>query len=69
MKLTKNEALLVLSNKLMDQRIKPMLDTMIQYRLDNPKPIKYNKALDNDDYALWKARQENKAIVMNKGER
>ncbi len=60
MKLTKNEALLMLSNKLMDQRIKPMVDKMVEYKLNHPKVIKYNPELDNNDYMEWKAKQQGK---------
>jgi hypothetical protein len=68
MKTTKNEALLMLSNKLMDKRIKPMLDRMIEYKKENIKPIKYNPALDEFDYLEWKAKNQGKLAHMKGGE-
>lgn len=67
MKTTKNEALLILSRKLMNERIKPQLDKMIEYKNNHVKPIKYNPELDAYDYMEWKAKQENKLIHMNGG--
>ena len=31
------------------------------------KPIPYNRRLDENDYALWKARQNSKNIIVLKG--
>jgi hypothetical protein len=66
--MNKNDALLKLSTMLMDQRIKPVLDKMIEYKLNNPKPIKYNPSLDELDYMEWKAKQEGKLAHMKGGE-
>jgi hypothetical protein len=69
MKTTKNEALLMLSNKLMDQRLKPMLDRMIEYKKNSEiKPIKYNPSLDELDYMEWKAKQNGKLKHLKGGD-
>ena len=64
--MTKNDALVKIAVMLMDKRIKPGLDKMIEYKQNHTKPIKYNPELDNNDYLEWKAKQAGKLTHLNK---
>lgn len=64
MKMNKNEALLILAQKIMDSRIKPFIDkaSTIERTI---KPIKYNAALDENDYLEWLAKKNNELVHIN----
>lgn len=57
--MTKNEALLLIANRLMEQRLKPMIDKALTVER-TVKPIKYNAALDENDYAEYITAKEGK---------
>ena len=61
--MTKNEALLILAQKIMDTRLKPMIDKALV--TPKNKPIAVNKALYDNDYMEWQAKQENKLVHIN----
>jgi hypothetical protein len=65
MKTTKNEALLILAQRIMDQRIKPMIDKAISMDHDS-KPIAYRPELDNNDYAEYIASKDKTLVHINK---
>lgn len=60
MKVTKDEALVLLTKKLIEKRLHTVLDKCIQMKLNKPEPIKYNPDLDNNDYAEYLAKKEGK---------
>lgn len=64
MKTTKNKALLILAQRIMDTRLKPMIDkaSTIEH---TRKPIPVNTALYENDYAEWLAKKENKLVHIN----
>lgn len=56
MKMSKNEAIVALTQRLMDQRLKPMIDKASS--MDHTiKPIPVNKALYENDYVEYIARK------------
>lgn len=57
---TRNEALLILAQRILDSRLKPVIDKCQEM----PKPIKYNKALDDNSYAEWLAKKEDKVYIL-----
>ena len=52
--MNKNEALLILANKILDTRLKPVLDKCMTM----PKVIKYREELDNNSYMEWLAKDK-----------
>ena len=65
MRITKNEALLILAQRIMDNRLKPMIDKAISMDHDS-KPIPYNEALDDNDYTEYIASKEKTLIHIRK---
>lgn len=61
MNTTKNETLLILAQRIMDQRIKPMIDKAISMDHDS-KPIAYRPELDDNDCAEYVASKEKTLI-------
>lgn len=68
MKMTKNEALLKLAMKVMDTRLKPVLDKCMSMDRDI-RPIPYNADIDNNDYMEYLAKKENKLVHIQQIER
>ena len=60
--MTKNKDLITLALKIMENRLKPVIDKSMSMQR---KPIPYNPTLDENDYAEYLAKKANKLTHIN----